>query len=61
MISKQLLKTMKNAYESLYLHFTIPPVEGIRNQEYSVVYFGVNGLNVVYREAKITPKKIDQL
>lgn len=60
MISKQLLKTINNIYEPLDFQVTFPPMEGIRNQEYSAAYFGVNGLNIVYREAKITPKKIGQ-
>lgn len=59
-IPKQLNNAICNLYKNNEIEITMTPVYGKYNYEYDGMYLALNNQNVVYRSAKVTPKKIGQ-
>ena len=59
MASKNLLETKEFLYTACGFECS-PPIAEAESTEYAAYRFQLNGLAVVYREAKITPTKIGQ-
>ncbi len=60
LIPLELTKLIQNIYEPAGLKITSPVEYETESIEYGACRFGLNGFNIVFRTAKITPKKPGQ-
>src|ERR1700722_16198390 len=56
----ELTSLIKNVYEPACLKITAPIECETESIEYGACRFGLNGFNIAFRTAKITPKKLGQ-
>ena len=60
LIPLELTRLIQNVYEPAGLKITSPVECETESIEYGACRFGLNGFNIVFRTAKITPKKLGQ-
>ena len=59
-IRSELTALIQNIYEPASLKITSPVQHETESTEYGACRFGLNGFNIAFRIAKITPKKLGQ-
>lgn len=59
-IPAELTKIIQDIYEPAGLKITSPAQREAESTEYGACRFGLNGFNIAFRIAKITPKKLGQ-
>ena len=57
-IPTELTAIIQNIYEPAGLNITSPVQRETESTEYSACRFGLNGFDIAFRIAKITPKKL---